>query len=128
MGDLTLNPNLVAKAYDTNKDGKVSDNLNISKDTRTINALGGDSDVTVEELANALSNDSVIVQNGTVISTNGSVRIPNLFGDAKQVNEMASNALFKTSSWNLTYPVKPDPEDYYYISQETGKHSYIIFV
>lgn len=113
MSDIASNPNLIARSYDTNKDGFVSDNLAIRKDERTQKALGGTDKVSVDQLANALRNDSVVIRNGEVAATNRDMKIPALFQDVQSAHNIASNALTQTSSWNHTYiPQRPRESDY----------------
>lgn len=107
------NPNLIAKAYDTNKDGLVSDNLAIRKDPKTAQALGGGDKVSVDQLANALRNDSIVIRNGEAFAPMREVRIPALFQDVESVHSIASNALTQTSSWNHTYiPERPQQANF----------------
>ena len=117
MGDLTLNPNLVARSYDTNRNNLVSDDLKISNDKKTLKALGGDANVTVEELAKALDEDKVIIKNGTVESPNIDTTIP-LFHDNDLVGDAISRALKATKESTESIPGAPsklfhsDPADY----------------
>lgn len=107
------NPNLIAKGYDTNKDGFVSDNLAVRKDPKTVNALGGAEKVSVDQLAGALRNDSIVIKNGEAFAPMREVKIESLFQDVESVHSIASNALMQTNSWGHTYiPERPRQENY----------------
>ncbi|MBC7474010.1 MAG: hypothetical protein H7263_06930 [Candidatus Sericytochromatia bacterium] len=113
MSGLTFNSGLVAKSYDTNNDGIVSDNLKVRQDQKTISALGGSDKVSVGQLANAIGNNSVIVKNGEIFAPANAIKIPVMYQDIQAVHDVASNALSNTSSWNHTYiPSYPRESDF----------------
>ncbi|MEZ0368453.1 MAG: hypothetical protein ACAI44_05120 [Candidatus Sericytochromatia bacterium] len=93
MTDLPINPQLVARSYDSNRDGKVSDNLKVRQDAETLRAVGGDADVSVDELANALKNDNVIIKDGEIqANPNVTLRVPLMldgYGGAQQIAAQA---------------------------------------
>ncbi len=113
MSGLTFNSGLVAKSYDTNNDGVVSDNLKVRQDQKTISALGGSDKVSVGQLANAIGNNSVIVKNGEIFAPANAIKIPVMYQDIQAVHDVASNALSSTSSWGHTYvPSYPRESDF----------------
>ncbi|MFN8673939.1 MAG: hypothetical protein U0457_17895 [Candidatus Sericytochromatia bacterium] len=109
-----FNSNLIAKAYDTNKDGLVSDNLKIRKDEKTAQALGGNTDkLSVDQLSVALKTNKVMIKDGEVFAANRDLRVPVLHQDLKNANIVANNALAQTSSWKYLFlPSEPRTSDY----------------
>lgn len=108
MSDLTVTPRLVARAYDANRNGKVSDDLSI--DREALPALGGDANVTVEELASALGNDRVLISSGRVELARGPMRVPALHGEYARIHEVAADALNQTINWWV--PTRPNRDFY----------------
>ncbi|HEY9841547.1 MAG: hypothetical protein ACAI44_05145 [Candidatus Sericytochromatia bacterium] len=105
MTDLPINPQLVARSYDTNRDCKVSDNLKVKQDADTLRALGGDADVTVDELANALKNDNVIIRNGEIqANPKVTLRVPLQLDGYSRAQSLAREAYFSAN----TYAKAPD--------------------
>ena len=114
MGDLTLNPNLVAQSYDTNKN-KVIDELKIKPEAMERIDTDKNGQVSVGELASGIGNDRVLIKDGQVHAAKGSLTIPNLFQDVENVNNMARNTLSRTDAfWNTPEPSFPRKDNFYY--------------
>ena len=94
--------NLVARGFDRNRDGKVSDDLRIeAKDLDT----NRDGSVGVDELASALAADRVVISNRAVIA--GKAAVARELPDIKSmnvINRLASDALGYFGTGNSQYP------------------------
>jgi len=124
MGDLTLNPNLVAKSFDANKNGVVSDDLKVHPEAMERIDANKDGKVSVEELASGIGNDRVVVKDGQVKPAKGSLNIPNLFKDVENCNAMARNTLSRTDAfWNTSEPLYPNKDNFYY-TDANGKQKF----
>lgn len=90
MGIGNLDMKLVAQGYDTNKNGRVDDNLKI----QAPGLADKNGQVTVDALANALANDQVVVRNGAVVAGPvGQVKDIPIIHTMNQVSDIANQAL-----------------------------------
>lgn len=107
------NSSLIARSYDSNKDGFVSDNLKIRKDEKTTQALGNSDKLSVDQLSIALKTNKVMIKDGEIFASNKELKIPALHQDFKNANTIASNALAQTTSWAYIFvPSEPNSSDY----------------
>ncbi|HEY9723370.1 MAG TPA: hypothetical protein V6D47_15270 [Oscillatoriaceae cyanobacterium] len=84
MSKINLDMKLVAQGYDANKNGRVDDDLNV----------GNTGIKTVDDLANALSNDKVVITNGAVVAkAPGDAPTLADVNDMQHVHEITGQAL-----------------------------------
>ncbi|HEY9723372.1 MAG TPA: hypothetical protein V6D47_15280 [Oscillatoriaceae cyanobacterium] len=84
MSKINLDMKLVAQGYDTNKNGRVDDELNV----------GNTGIKTVDDLANALSNDQVVISNGSVIARGpGQAPVLSDVKDMQNIQQITGQAL-----------------------------------
>lgn len=109
MSQLTSVPKLVAQGFDRNQDQWVHDDLTVPNDPSLIMALGGDRQVSVDELARAIEGDRVVIRNRKIEPVGGPIEVPNLFADAESVHPYAKEAVRMTDRFPGDLVVPPMP-------------------
>jgi hypothetical protein len=75
MTVLTLAPGLVSKAYDTDGNGILNDNLKIAKNVQTILDTDKNGSVDVVELSKGIEDDKEIIRSGEVFARKGELKM-----------------------------------------------------
>lgn len=94
MDALTLAPLLVAKSYDTDKNGKVDDNLKISAKLKNKIDTDKNGSVDVIELSKSIENDKVIVKDGSIFARKGDLKITSN-PEFSKIHEAVNSELYK---------------------------------
>ncbi|PIQ25051.1 hypothetical protein COW36_07460 [bacterium (Candidatus Blackallbacteria) CG17_big_fil_post_rev_8_21_14_2_50_48_46] len=113
MSELSIHPAMMALSYDSNRNGKVSDELKVKQNAETLRAIGGDAEVTVMELATALRNDKVVINNGEIQAKSGPVPRVALFNNYGSIQAEVQNIRDQLSSSATApkeLPLEPDSD------------------
>ncbi|MBC7545985.1 MAG: hypothetical protein H7338_24920 [Candidatus Sericytochromatia bacterium] len=94
MSDLTFAANLVAKSFDTNKNGQVQDDVTFTPAALAKVDSDKNGQVSVAELTAAIETDSIVISGGAASIPKGKVTVPNILG--------ASDALDNANTAVLT--------------------------
>lgn len=109
MSQLTSVPKAVAAGFDRNQDQWVHDDLTVPNDPQVVSALGGDRQISVDELARAIAEDRVVIRMRKIEPVKGPIEVPNLFADAEAVHPYAKEAVRMTDRFSGDLLVPPMP-------------------